>query len=412
MSSGELIRHNEEAEEFGGYFIVNGNERLIRYLIIPRRHHVVALVRPAFANRGPSYTQHAVQIRCVRHDQTSVTNTLHYLSNGIAMLRFSWRKREYVIPVMLILKALVGASDKEVFEGVVMQNYENTFLTDRIELLLRSFKVFILRTGDECLEYLGDKFRVVLGTPEDWTNATLGAWLIQKVILVHLESPRDKFRMLLFVNYPSSTSCTLMDFSRFMLRKLYSLVAGDCCADNVDSPQHQEVLLPGILYGMIIKERLEEALSRFRDQIAENVRNSDPSVDFVNSRYFKKALSHSNFDVGAKMTNFLATGNLISPSGLDLQQASGFTIVAEKLNWQRYISHFRSIHRGSFFADLKTTSVRKLLPEAWGTNLCIVLIAPSLNVHLSFAMQASYALCTRLMVFLVACSTTSRGRAV
>src|ERR1700722_635194 len=207
MSSGELIRHNEEAEEFGGYFIVNGNERLIRYLIIPRRHHVVALVRPAFANRGPSYTQHAVQIRCVRHDQTSVTNTLHYLSNGIAMLRFSWRKREYVIPVMLILKALVGASDKEVFEGVVMQNYENTFLTDRIELLLRSFKVFILRTGDECLEYLGDKFRVVLGTPEDWTNATLGAWLIQKVILVHLESPRDKFRMLLFVNYPSSTSC-------------------------------------------------------------------------------------------------------------------------------------------------------------------------------------------------------------
>lgn len=67
------------------------------------------------------------------------------------------------------------------------------------------------------------------------------------------------------------------------------------------------------------------------------------------------------------MANFLATGNLVSPSGLDLQQASGFTIVAEKLNWLRYISHFRSIHRGAFFAELKTTTVRKLLPEAWGT---------------------------------------------
>jgi DNA-directed RNA polymerase, beta subunit/140 kD subunit len=88
--------------------------------------------------------------------------------------------------------------------------------------------------------------------------------------------------------------------------------------------------------------------------------------DISTERYFTKVLSRVNFDVGAKLSNFLATGNLISPTGLDLQQASGFTIVAEKLNWQRYISHFRCIHRGAFFAELKTTTVRKLLPEAWG----------------------------------------------
>jgi DNA-directed RNA polymerase I subunit RPA2 len=200
MSSSELVRHHEEPEEFGGYFIINGNERLIRYLILPRRNHVISLLRPSFTNRGPSYTQFAVQIRCARSDQSSVTNTLHYLSNGSTMLRFSWRKQEYVIPIMLILKALVGASDKEIFEGIIMQDYENTFLTDRVELLLRSFKMFTLLTGEQCLEYLGDKFRVVLGRPEDWTNAALGAWLLQKMILVHLESPRDKFRMLLWVS--------------------------------------------------------------------------------------------------------------------------------------------------------------------------------------------------------------------
>ena len=86
-----------------------------------------------------------------------------------------------------------------------------------------------------------------------------------------------------------------------------------------------------------------------------------------------------NFDVGAKMANFLATGNLISPTGLDLQQASGFTIVAEKLNWQRYISHFRSIHRGAFFAELKTTTVRKLLPEAWGQSKSLISMMPLSN---------------------------------
>ncbi|TFK43845.1 hypothetical protein BDQ12DRAFT_731813 [Crucibulum laeve] len=348
MSSSELVKHHEEPEEFGGYFVINGNERLIRYLILPRRNHVISLIRPSFTNRGPSYTQYAVQIRCVRPDQTSATNTLHYLSNGSAMLRFTWRKQEYVIPIMLVLKALVGASDKEIFEGVMMQDYENTFLTDRVELLLRSFKMFSMHTGEQCLEYLGDKFRVVLGLPEDLSNAAQGAWLLNKMVLVHLESPRDKFRMLLF-----------------MLRKLYSVVSGECCADNPDSPQHQEVLLPGSLYGMIIKERMDEILNNIRSSISADVRNG-VTVDFNDKRYFLKVLSRVNFDVGAKLSNFLATGNLISPTGLDLQQASGFTIVAEKLNWQRYISHFRCIHRGAFFAELKTTTVRKLLPEAWG----------------------------------------------
>ena len=167
-----------------------------------------------------------------------------------------------------------------------------------------------------------------------------------------------------------------------MLRKLYSLLSGSSCAENPDSPQHQEVLLPGYLYGMIIKERLEEALNQVRNQIATDVRKAEPPPDFFDStlllsgveqglmepleRYIHKVINKVNWDIGGKMSNFLATGNLVSPSGLDLQQASGFTIVAEKLNWLRYISHFRCIHRGAFFAELKTTTVRKLLPEAWG----------------------------------------------
>jgi len=66
------------------------------------------------------------------------------------------------------------------------------------------------------------------------------------------------------------------------------------------------------------------------------------------------------------MEHFLATGNLISRSNLDLQQTAGFTVVADKLNMVRYLSHFRSIHRGQYFTEMKTTTVRKLLPEAWG----------------------------------------------
>jgi len=70
-----------------------------------------------------------------------------------------------------------------------------------------------------------------------------------------------------------------------MLRKLFSLVSGSSCADNPDSPQHQEILLPGTLYGMIIKERMEEILNNIRNTVAIDVRSGAP-VDFNDSMRF------------------------------------------------------------------------------------------------------------------------------
>ena len=125
-------------------------------------------------------------------------------------------------------------------------------------------------------------------------------------------------------------------------------------------------------------------------------------------------------DVGARLVYLLSTGNLQSRGGLDMSQSTGFTIVAERLNFvrwcfswpsaacacaswpplpqaapqlvhtaspkqlvlgqhacdrdipaepswaPRYIAHFRSVHRGAYFAQLRTTAVRKLLPDSWG----------------------------------------------
>jgi hypothetical protein len=40
--------------------------------------------------------------------------------------------------------------------------------------------------------------------------------------------------------------------------------------------------------------------------------------------------------VGKKLAYFLTTGNLVSQSGLDLMQTSGFTVVADKINFMRF----------------------------------------------------------------------------
>ncbi|KAL3438812.1 hypothetical protein BDV09DRAFT_79028 [Aspergillus tetrazonus] len=359
----ELVQHKEESEELGGYFIVNGNEKLIRMLIVGRRNYPMAIVRNTFTNRGHAYSKFGIQIRSVRPDQTSQTNVLHYLNDGNVTFRFSWRKNEYIIPVVMILKALVETNDREIFEGIVgsasSEGINNTFVTDRVELLLRTYKAYKLHSRSECRAFIGEKFKPVLGVPADTPNEEAGTEFLRKVVLPHLGNQNvtetqdfDKFKMLMF-----------------MIRKLYALVAGDCAPDNPDAVSNQEILLGGFLYGMLLKERLDEWVRSLgpilRDWSNRNhgARFTDPAFerDFVS-----KVIRRSNENIGGAMEYFLSTGNLVSPTGLDLQQTSGYTVMAEKINFYRFISHFRMIHRGSFFAQLKTTTVRKLLPESWG----------------------------------------------
>ncbi|PYH77719.1 beta and beta-prime subunits of DNA dependent RNA-polymerase [Aspergillus uvarum CBS 121591] len=359
----ELVEHKEESEELGGYFIVNGNEKLIRMLVVGKRNYPMAIIRGSFVKRGHTYTKYGIQIRSVRPDQTSQTNSLHYLTDGNLTFRFSWRKNEYLIPVMMILKALVETNDREIFEGIVggasSEGIKNTFITDRVELLLRTYKAYNKHSRSACRAYLGEKFKPVLGVAADMSNEDAGTEFLRKVVLPHLgchnvteTQDYDKFKMILF-----------------MIRKLYALVAGDCAPDNPDAVSNQEILLGGFLYGMLLKERLEEWVRSF-SPILRDWSNRNSGAKFTDSAFerdfLSKVVKRSNENIGGALEYFLSTGNLVSPTGLDLQQASGYTVMAEKINFYRFISHFRMIHRGSFFAQLKTTTVRKLLPESWG----------------------------------------------
>ena len=44
----------------------------------------------------------------------------------------------------MILKALIETNDREIFDGIVGNDTENSFLTDRLELLLRTYKTYNL----------------------------------------------------------------------------------------------------------------------------------------------------------------------------------------------------------------------------------------------------------------------------
>lgn len=353
MTPTELVANKEEMYEMGGYFICNGLERLIRLLQVPRRHIPIALDRNAFAKRGPMYTPLGVQMKCVRPDMSSVTLTLHYLRDGRCNLRWSIRKQEFLVPVVLILKALKNTTDREIYEGLIRSDPSNTFLSDRLELLLKESKQMHLHTSVECLSYLGARFRILLDLPDRVSDVEAGRVLLDRFILVHLTDNNAKYNVLLE-----------------MMKKLYMLSDEVIRPDNADSLMNQEVLLAGHFMTTFLKEKLQELLLAVRGMMMKDIRNNPAKADLHDLGYFKKCLER-NADIGKKVYYFLATGNVVSTTGLDLMQVSGFTIVAEKLNHWRYVSHFRSIHRGQFFTEMKTTAPRKLLPESWGFLCCV-----------------------------------------
>jgi DNA-directed RNA polymerase I subunit RPA2 len=355
MSRDELVTHKEEASELGGYFIMNGIERIMRFLIMPRRNHIFSLERGSFTNRGSLYTEYGTTIRCVRPDQSSITNNVHYLRSGSCTFRFVINKQEFFIPVMIVLRALVDCTDLQVYNDITRNDASDTFVADRVELMLRQSKrLGSINTREEVLKLLGSRFRHELRVENSISDFEAGRMLIHQYFLVHCcngsdsQNRRDKYNILVR-----------------MVQQLYALVSGKLKPDNPDALSCQEILLPGHLFLMFFKEKLQDYLAAVRATILKEYRMNPQRVNLHDEKYLRRLLSIQG-DLGKKLHYFMVTGNLVSNTGLDLMQTSGYTVVADKLNFFRYMSHFRSVHRGQFFTEMKTTAVRKLLPESWG----------------------------------------------
>ncbi|KAI8546005.1 hypothetical protein RHMOL_Rhmol07G0082000 [Rhododendron molle] len=394
----KLVSCKEESSEMGGYFILNGLERVIRLIILPKRNYPTSMVRNSFRDRREGYSDKAVVIRpvrngfaiqvglclgnvenvdvrsdgnmdpgiaiigkCVREDQSAVSVKLYYLNNGSARLGFWIQGREYLLPVGIVLKALADTTDHELYVCLTCcynEKYKGgkgcvgtPLVGERVKIILDEVRDLSLFTRSQCLQHLGEHFQPVMDGLENKSFSFVADAVLKDYIFVHLDNNQDKFNLLIF-----------------MLQKLFSLIDHTSAPDNPDSLQNQEVLLPGHLITIYLKEKLQEWLLKARELLLEEINSENKSFDFSSLDQVRKVVNKSNpsRQISSAIENMLKTGRLVTQSGLDLQQRAGLTVQAERLNFLRFISHFRAVHRGASFAGLRTTSVRKLLPESWG----------------------------------------------
>ncbi|KAI8429803.1 hypothetical protein MSG28_000328, partial [Choristoneura fumiferana] len=185
-------------------------------------------------------------------------------------------------------------------------------------------------------------FRERLTALPPWRSDDEAAdFLLRRCLLIHLKEPMDKFNALV---------------------------------EGADAVMVQELQLGGHLYLQVLKERLEALLISVKYNIIKKAQQSKQLN--MNLRELQMLLRAAG-TLEQRMETFLATGN--APSNhVSLPQYKGLTIVAENINRMRYMSHFKAIHRGSFFMEMRTTEARQLLPDAWGF-VCPVTQNPDLK---------------------------------
>ena len=213
-------------------------------------------------------------MKCIREDLYSSTLTLHYVNDGNIFVRIIHRKQEFLIPIIVLLKALIETTDIQIYNRIVKGRESNSQIGERVEVLLRTSKKMGLEGKNECLIYLGSNFRIMLSINNPHTSDyEVGEIFLKEHICVHLKNNIDKFNILCL-----------------MIEKLYALVSDEIVADNLDSLVNQEILLPGHLYLMILREKLEEILIGIRLRIFKDSKRVGESVKIRDINYIKRAI--------------------------------------------------------------------------------------------------------------------------
>ncbi|EJW02400.1 hypothetical protein EDEG_03169 [Edhazardia aedis USNM 41457] len=392
-SGAEIAKEfGEDPREIGGYFIYNGNEKCVRLLVAPKRNYLFGIIRESNAKKGTNFTEYAVTARCVGEDETGTMMAFHYLIDGNICIRLYYMQKAFYIPVMLLLKSLMEVTDKEIFDAIIGEDLRfsatprslsgseeedfdrseqeedgsidvsevknngkikgnktqsknlspdrfHTMDVKRVQNLILSFNDMNLNSQQECINYIGARFKTIVNERE-YSDQEAFTEVINRFIAIHLNKKEDKFNFLIVG-----------------IRKLYKLV-NNKIPDNPDLQSTQELFTTCQIFATLLKEKMYEVLRMLKPVLSREKRFS---VDVVT-----KAIKKANMDIGVKIEHLITTGNASIKMSSDFTEKAGNTTLAERINFFRYLSHFRSVNRGNFFAQLKTTTIRKLRPESWG----------------------------------------------
>ncbi|KAF8794435.1 DNA-directed RNA polymerase I subunit RPA2 like protein [Argiope bruennichi] len=366
LSKAQLIKHGEDLNDPGGYFIVDGSERIIRTFVMPRRNYPLALVNQKWKLIGNGYSQYAVFTSCNKENHTISDIYLHYVNSNkdtnhpSIEVRVFYRGKPYFIPLILLIKSLVDESDHSIIREIAKFSEDPTLKLFLKHLFRDLHNIKSTDSNNESIyshnqakNFIGKLFRPVFKGAPNASNSDVTDHFLKSSVFIHLDKNEEKFQLFCFC-----------------ICKLFALARNQCISDDLDNPVFNEILSPGQIYLLAVKNGVNYFLNSVKNSLRKEI---DGKFATTTKRITKKDFDSYLKGMAKLCTNravsltpivksFIATGNL--PGNHGLMSSTGYTVALGRYNVFETASQFNGIYK--FSMSFYPQTMRKFYPESWG----------------------------------------------
>ena len=224
MSKEELVQANEDPDDIGGYFIINGTEKVLISVedLAPNRFIV--------EKAGTGISEFTGKIFCEK-ESYKIPHLIERLKDGIFYISFTRVKR---VPVIVVLKSLGMVKDEEIMKSVSFEkNYD--------EVIINLFEFSDVKSDEEAQDIIAKK---------------AGITQSKDIRLEKIKEILDKY---LFPNLGMSHNDRMFKARNLckMIKKFIEVSSGAVAQDDKDHYMNKRLKLSGDLMADLVRTNLK-----------------------------------------------------------------------------------------------------------------------------------------------------------
>ena len=317
--------HNECEYDLGGYFIINGSEKV---LISQEKMNNNAFY--IFSKKMPSKYVYVGEIRSIKENESRSTSTMYVMISSVnaeykqyIRIQLSFLKTEIPIFVLFYLFGMENQDE-------ILNMFSHKDNIEFLECILQSFHECPINTKSQAEEYMLTKMN------KEGSVSLLQIY-IDREILPHIEEPNDKLNMLVY-----------------MIEHIVFCNLGWRDEDDRDHFKNKRIDLGGQLLSGLFRQLYK----RTHKEFASNVQKLIKSGKVINVSQILKTKILTN---GLKYS--MSTGNWGVGNASNIR--TGVSQVLNRLTFVSSMSHLRRIN-SPIGREGKLTKPRQLHNTHWG----------------------------------------------
>ena len=339
----------------GGYFIVNGSEKVL----VSQERKWENKVYVFKSNKNQGKYSHTAEISSIASDDfyNPKTNQVKITSkigvNG-KTLKVSLPNIRHDVPLFVMFRLLGVDSDRQILE-YILYDLDDDQNTDFMMLLKPSLEeANMYMTRESCVEYIIKYIQQVsIKDKTDRLDKSRKLQLLEEILTYD------------FLPHMSSNLKQKAFFLGYMTNKLLRVYTNKLPYDDRDSYLNKKLDTPGILMGNLFKLYFNKMAKEIKTQINKEFNSGSWKAnnhfhDIINTNNVYKIIKNITIERGMKYG--LSTGNW----GIrNMQSKQGIAQVLSRLTYNSTLSHLRRINT-PIEKSGKVLGPRKLHNTQWG----------------------------------------------